>query len=160
MMMQENSSAMNEQMVWYGGALRGSSREKFAHLSFPYQQFSPCWTSDADAETITSQFRARWQKKGCCGAKQTCQEVCESNTMPFSSSRPAGGVPSSVFCLVGKDLARIEKHFFFAGSRFDAHCRLILLEGASPASTRNWVGWGRGEILGERCWFWEKGANT
>jgi hypothetical protein len=84
---------------------------------------------------ITSQFRARWQKKGCCGANKTCQEVCENNTMPFSN---AGGVPSSVFCLVGKDLARIEKHFFFAGSRLDAHCRLILLEGASPASTTGW----------------------
>ena len=59
--------------------------------------------------------------------------------MPFSN---AGGVPSSVFCLVGKDLARIEKHFFFAGSRLDAHCRLILLEGASPASTR--TGWDNG----------------
>jgi hypothetical protein len=55
-------------------------------------------------------------------------------------SQPAGGVPSSVFCLVGKDLARIEKHFFFAGSRLDAHCRLILLEGAPPAKYKNWVG--------------------
>jgi hypothetical protein len=83
--------------------------------------------------------------------------------MPFSS---AGVFPSSLFCLGGRDLARIEKHFFFAGSRLqeDAHGRLILLGGVWPADRWPGTGWaqgGTGEEIQEDmllCWFAGKGG--